>query len=78
MRNDARPIGEDSPASPVGGHEDDATVPRRDAAHAAPDARDSVAHDRQSVVVNRGAEGPEAEGPEDTEAEVTEDGGGNG
>jgi hypothetical protein len=48
MRNDARPIGEDSPASPVGGHEEPAA--------AASDSRDSVAHDRQSPVVNKGAD----------------------
>jgi hypothetical protein len=47
MRNDARPIGEDSPASPVGGHEEPA---------AASGSRDSIAHDRQSPVVNEGAD----------------------
>ena len=41
MRNDARPIGEDSPASPVGGDEN---------------RRDSVSHDRQSQVVNKEAD----------------------
>jgi hypothetical protein len=40
MRNDARPIGEDQPGSPVGGE----------------DARESVKHDRQSHVVNKEAE----------------------
>jgi hypothetical protein len=50
MRNDARPIGEDSPASPVGGHEEPA------ADRTAPDSRDSVAHDRQSHIVNPPAE----------------------
>jgi hypothetical protein len=45
MRNDARPIGEDAPASPVGGgHPDDA---ERD------DERESVKHDRQSHVVHK-------------------------
>jgi hypothetical protein len=43
MRNDARPIGEDSPASPLGG---DQTL----------DNRESVTHDRQSHVVNNEAE----------------------
>ena len=43
MRNDARPIGEDSPASPLGGDD-------------APDRRESVTHDRQSHVVNKEAE----------------------
>ena len=42
MRNDARPIGEESPASPLGGEHGD--------------ARDSVAHDRQSHIVNEEAE----------------------
>ena len=44
MRNDARPIGHDAPGSPVGEHE--------------PDARESVAHDRQFHVVNRAADEP--------------------
>ncbi len=43
MRNDARPIGQDAPPSPLGGPESD-------------DARDSLKHDRQSHVVNRHAE----------------------
>jgi hypothetical protein len=43
MRNDARPIGEDSPASPLGGDH-------------TPDDRESVTHDRQSHVVNKVAE----------------------
>jgi len=42
MRNDARPIGEDSPASPIGGQ--------------STDERDSITHDRQSHVVNNEAE----------------------
>lgn len=40
MRNDARPIGHDEPPIPE---------PRKD-------SRDSVTHDRQSHIVNRGAE----------------------
>jgi hypothetical protein len=43
MRNDARPIGEDSPGSPVGGDEP-------------ADNRESVTHDRQSHIVNKEAE----------------------
>jgi hypothetical protein len=43
MRNDARPIGEDSPGSPVGGDEQ-------------VDSRESVTHDRQSHVVDKEAE----------------------
>jgi len=50
MRNDARPIGEDSPASPVGGDAEPA------ANQEAPDSRDSVTHDRQSHVVHPKAE----------------------
>jgi hypothetical protein len=50
MRNDARPIGEDSPASPLGGSED---------------SRDSHAHDRQSHVVNKDAEDRQPDAPED-------------
>jgi hypothetical protein len=42
MRNDARPIGEHSPASPVGGQ--------------SPDERDTVTHDRQSHIVHEQAE----------------------
>ena len=50
MRNDARPIGEDSPASPVGGNED---------------SRDSLRHDRQSHVVNTEADERQPDAPED-------------
>ena len=50
MRNDARPIGEDSPASPVGGHEEP-VADRRSS-----NSRDSITDDRQSPVVNHGAE----------------------
>ena len=50
MRNDARPIGEDAPASPVGG--DSGPV---DAEHT-PDSRDSHKHDRQSHIVHPRAE----------------------
>jgi hypothetical protein len=45
MRNDARPIGEDAhDQSPVAGNTADM------------DERESVTHDRQSHVINRGAE----------------------
>ena len=54
MRNDARPIGEDSPASPVGG----------DAAPARDD-RESHKHDRQSLIVNKEAEQRQPDAPED-------------
>ena len=47
MRNDARPIGEDSPASPIGGDE---------AANREPDSRDLHKHDRQSHIVHPRAE----------------------
>ena len=50
MRNDARPIGEDSPSSPVGG---DSTP--GDSQHS-PDKRDSHKHDRQSHIVHPRAE----------------------
>jgi len=43
VRNDARPIGEDSPASPLGG--DDAVNRERD-------SRDQHKHDRQSHIVH--------------------------
>ena len=46
MRNDARPIGEDSPASPLGGDE----VSRE------PDSRDLHKHDRESHIVHRRTE----------------------
>jgi hypothetical protein len=57
MRNDARPVGEQSPASPVGGDAEPAT------GHA--DNRDSVAHDRQSRIVNRDAEESQPGEPDD-------------
>jgi len=44
MRNDARPIGEDSPASPLGGHD---TPPQ-----GTDDRRDRVSDDRESSTVN--------------------------
>lgn len=47
MRNDARPIGEGSPASPVGGEE----VVSRDT-----DSRDLHKHGRQSHIVHPRAE----------------------
>jgi hypothetical protein len=43
MRNDARPIGVESPHSAIRNPDSE-------------DARESVAHDRQSHIVNRGAE----------------------
>jgi hypothetical protein len=51
MRNDARPIGASvDEKSPIGGeHAHDANRP-------ADDPRPSVTHDRQSHVINRGAE----------------------
>jgi hypothetical protein len=49
MRNDARPIGEDTGGqSPVPSH-----PASRDPAEPAPDRRDRVSHDRRSPVVNR-------------------------
>jgi len=47
VRNDARPVGENSPASPVGGEE----VVSRDT-----DSRDRHKHDRQSHIVHPAAE----------------------
>lgn len=58
MRNDARPVGHDSPASPVGGDERQVESERSD-------SRTSHAHDRQSHVVNRGAEERRPDAPED-------------
>ena len=59
MRNDARLIGEDSPASPVGG--DEAPLPSE-----RPDSRGSHKHDRQSHVVNQGAEEQRPDSPDDS------------
>ena len=56
MRNDARPIGEDSPASPVGGD----ALPGDTGRH---DSRDAHKDDRQPHVVNRGADERESEAP---------------
>jgi hypothetical protein len=58
MRNDARPVGHDSPPSPVGGDERPLDSER-------PDSRDSHAHDRQSHIVNREAEERQPAAPED-------------
>ena len=69
MRNDARPVGEASPASPVGG---DASPGYPD--HGAPDGasdgaaddRDSVADDRQSHIVHKETENRQPETPDDS------------
>ena len=58
MRNDARPIGDDSPASPVGGQESPIESER-------PDSRGSHKHDRQSHIVNEEAEKREPTTPRD-------------
>ena len=59
MRNDSRLIGEDSPASPMGGHEGPLESER-------PDTRDAHQHDRQSHVVNvdKEAEGRRPDSPD--------------
>lgn len=58
MRNDSRLIGEDSPASPLGGHEGPLESER-------PDSRDAHKHDRQSHVVNEEAENRRPDSPDD-------------
>jgi hypothetical protein len=75
MRNDARPIGESSPASPMGGDQSPVGNPRSagDREEPAipserPDSRPSVKHDRQSHIVHEEAESREpvnANGPGD-------------
>jgi hypothetical protein len=47
VRNDARPVGEDSPASPIGGDQ---------GVNGEPDSRDRHTHDRQSHIVHPGTE----------------------
>jgi hypothetical protein len=54
MRNDARPIGEDSPASPVGGQVEPVAERR------SWNGRDSVADDRQLPTVNQGVDDDDA------------------
>jgi hypothetical protein len=58
MRNDARPIGEHAPASPVGG--DERPIPSE-----RPDSRDTVAHGRESHIVNGAAQDGEPTEPRD-------------
>jgi hypothetical protein len=58
MRNDARPVGEHAPASPVGG--DAAPIPSE-----RPDSRDTVAHGRESHIINRPAKDREPDRPGD-------------
>jgi hypothetical protein len=62
MRNDARPLGEASPPSPVGGDaspvtsqssSDHPTTPATSPADAVDDQRGSVADDRQSHIVHQ-------------------------
>jgi hypothetical protein len=59
MRNDARLIGEDSPASPVGGHETPLASDR-------PDSRDPHKDARQSHGVNQTAEDRQPDSPKDS------------
>jgi hypothetical protein len=71
MRNDARPIGEHAPASPVGGSDRPGESTRAQAADEAPipserpDSRDTVGHGRESHIVNRPAERREPSDPDD-------------
>lgn len=72
MRNDARPIGEHAPASPIGGDQPPAKRRQRRAETGdrpipgeRPDRRDTVAHGRQSHVVDRPADNREPEQPGD-------------
>jgi len=58
MRNDARPIGEHAPASPLGGNERPIPSER-------PDGRDTVARGRESHTVNRPAADREPDQPRD-------------
>jgi hypothetical protein len=65
MRNDARPIGERSPASPVGGTEQPIARERRSIPGEQSDSRESVTHHRESHVVNPDAERNEPSEPGD-------------
>jgi hypothetical protein len=65
MRNDARPIGEGSPASPLGGHQGHDARSERPIESERPDSRDSVTHGRESHIVNRDAERRQAEDADD-------------
>jgi hypothetical protein len=65
MRNDARPIGEDSPASPLGGDQGVGNTESSVDPSERLDSRDSVTHDRQSHIVNPRAEEREPSGPDD-------------
>jgi hypothetical protein len=58
MRNDSRPVGEHSPASPVGG--DERPIPSE-----RPDSRDTIAHGRDSSVVHEASEDDQPAGPDD-------------
>jgi hypothetical protein len=56
MRNDARPIGQDAPASPVGGRRSRGSDQR-------PDGRDSAARDRQPHVIHKSPDDTEPDDP---------------
>jgi hypothetical protein len=62
MRNDARPIGEHAPASPVGGDNDREESPLPSERS---DSRDTVAHGRESHIINQPAEAREPDAPDD-------------
>jgi hypothetical protein len=73
MRNDARPIGEHAPPSPLGGTEtrpEAETAPPHGSGESPipgerPDSRDTVGHGRESHIVNRPAENREPPAPGD-------------
>ncbi len=59
MRNDSRPLGEGSPASPLGGP-DERPIPSE-----RPDSRDTIAHGRESHLVHPETEADQPSDPGD-------------
>ena len=59
MRNDSRPLGEQSPGSPFGGPEDRPIESER------PDSRDTIAHGRESHIIHPETERNEPSEPDD-------------
>lgn len=66
MRNDARPMGEAGPQSPTGEstRARDAVRPSGEPSEQ-PDAREDIAHDRQSHVIHRQSEADQPSEPHD-------------
>lgn len=65
MRNDSRPFGEQSPASPIGG-DGESREEQRPIPSERPDSRDTIAHGRESHIVHPESEKNQPTDPDET------------